>query len=174
MFFVNNKEEGFGDWPSKLDGWWMHFAFLNDNPKFGGICQCYFNNKRESGTISYSNYMLNDYPDAYGTWKKQEDISLILADRVWLREDLRGKKIGPSLLFEIMKFFEYMKKQASIDKTSSIHGYNIWNDAFGNKYGDKSYLLNRDDSSFNIREETYEQPIYPSIFFYKREVFLNE
>lgn len=174
MIYVDRSTADFGDWPKNLDGWWMHLAFLNDHPTMGGICQFYFNDKQESGTISYSDYMLNDYPDGYGTWKKQADISLIFADRVWLRNDLRGNKIGPSLLVEVMKFYEYMGKIASIDKTNSVHGYNFWNAAFGDKYGDKKYLLTEDGNDFFIREETYEQPIYPSILFYKRKVFLDE
>ena len=162
-----------GQWPKELDGWWGHITFFDNHPNLGGMCQYFKNNKYETGTLTYSDKLNNEFPDAYGTWLKPVD-NVVDGNRTFLRKDLRGKKLGPLFMFPIFNFLEDFGLTLNLGPTKSQYGYQLWTDAFGNKYGDKLEILDRDDNDFSLREEHFEQPVYPNIFFYKRKIVFDE
>lgn len=161
-------------WPEEINGWWGHVTFFDHHPNLGGMCQWYYNNKNISGTFTYSNKLMTEYPDGYGTWFKPDEKNEVYGNRIYMRKDLRGNKFGPILMTQIFQFLEYMGFISNLGPTKSQAGYQLWTDAFGTKYGDKLEVLNRDDNDFGLREEFFEQPVHPSIFFYKRKVVIDE
>lgn len=163
-----------GKWPKELDGWWGHVSFFDSHPTLGGICQFFYNNKYETGTLTYSNKLNNEFPDAYGTWLKPDAENVVDGNRTYMRKDLRGNKFGPLLMIPIFEFLQDFGLTLNLGPTKSIAGYQLWTDAFGNKYGDKLEVLDRDDNDLTLKEEYFEQPVHPSIFFYKRLVMIDE
>ena len=79
----------YSQYPTELGESWVQVTFFEDHPTLGGVIALYKNNRYTTGTIIFSKYILNDYPDMYLTFTKNGNIAGtdkntgILADRMY-------------------------------------------------------------------------------------------
>lgn len=154
------------EYPKELFGSWWHVVFFDNHPVIDGIAMVYFNDKNPNGTIFISNYMLNEYPDIYATWKKT-DTDEVYAERMHIRKDLRGKNLGAIALFYGFLVLKHFNKTLKYKNPLSKYGNDLWENAFDEE-------IDRDNETTNhitIKDQYFEQPANPDIFFYKRKIF---
>jgi hypothetical protein len=170
MIYVDREIVGLPPLSKKLTGSWMYFCFFKDHPGSSGIVQVYFNDKQKSGSIFYGDKLLNEYPDAYAIWSHPSKDNVVVGQRSWVREGLRGDGLGPLLMVEGFNFLKYMGQTITHKPSLSSYGNKAFKDAFGEEQ-DTSY---EDDSHYSVQLKNFEQPVYPSIFFYKQKVVIDE
>lgn len=170
MIYVDREKAGLAPLPEKLDGSWMHYCFFEDHPTLSGGVQVYFNDKHKSGSIFYSNKLLNEYPDAYAIWGHLSEDNIVVGEKSWVREELRGEGRGPLLVREGFNFLKYMGQTIIHKPSRSSYGNKLIKDAFGEDH-DKSY---ENDNDYSVQLKHFEQPVKPSIFFYKQKVVIYE
>lgn len=154
-----------GEYPKELVGSWWHITFFNDHPYLDGIASVYFNNKYKSGSIFYSDYMLNEYPDIYATWKKT-DTENVNAERMYVRKDLRGNKIGPQAMYYGYVILKHFGKIVKYNNPLSKYGNDLWENAFDENIDRNNEVLDH----ITLKDQYFEQPANPNIFFYKRKI----
>jgi hypothetical protein len=81
-------------WPDYLDGAWYQVTLLDDHPYLGGTACVYFNDIYPSGTLIVSNKILNDTPDIYATWDKDQ-----MSNKLFVSPKIRKAGIGSSALY---------------------------------------------------------------------------
>lgn len=152
-------------YPEVLKGSWIYFAFPKNNPNFDGLCQVYFNNKYESGSIFYGDYLLNDYPECYATWGKPDENMDVIGDRSFVKKELRKTGVGTALMIEGFHFLKYMGKNLKLYPTTSTPGRKLWAKATGEELD----ATGEDNSEYSIEIQNFEHMLYPDIFFYKKK-----
>lgn len=60
----------FDQYPEELLNSWILVTLFDEKNYLGGVCSLYINNKFPSGTIIFSEFIDNDFPDAYVSWEK--------------------------------------------------------------------------------------------------------
>jgi hypothetical protein len=157
------------EYPIELYGSWWHVTFFKDHPTLDGMASVYFNDKYKSGTIFYSDYLLNEYPDIYATWSKT-NTNTVNANRMHMNKSLRGKSLGPiSILYGAAILNHFGKILQHNDKVSK-YGNDLWENAFNEIVNRK----NENIDSIVLKDKYFEQPAQPSIFFYKHKVVLDD
>lgn len=157
---ISHVDKGLDDYPEELKGSWIQLTFLPDHPVLDGICCLYFNDKHPSGTVLFSEYIDNEYPDIYATWDKD-----IYSNRMLINPIIRNRGIasaglnyGTRILLSTGKVLKYYPNDFN-------PGNALWKAAFG----DVIVSEGAEDHS-PTDEESFEQPIYPHVFFYKRRI----
>lgn len=152
------------EYPEKLSGAWVYYVFFKDHKTLDGIICAYFNDKHPSGSVYVGDYILNDYPDVYGTWKKDNDSKKNVMDRIAVSPILRKKGIGSAALYYGANLLEHLYDKSFDHKYASEIGNKIYSSAF-------DVMSDVDSTSIeaiHLREEFFEQPAYPYVFFGRR------
>lgn len=168
MIKVDRSKYIDGPYPEILKGSWIYFAFPKNNPNFDGMCQVYFNDKYESGSIFYGDYILNNYPDCYANWEKPDENMNVKGDRTFVKKELRKTGVGTALMIEGFSFLKYMGKNLKYYATHSTSGNRLWTKAIGEEL-DTSIENNNE---YSIQIQNFDQMLYPDIFFYKKKTEL--
>jgi hypothetical protein len=151
--------------PEEIKGAWFYYVFFKNHPNLGGICCVYLNDKYPSGSVCIGDYILNDYPDIYSVWKNDDINNALISERFFVSPVLRNKGLGKAALYYGGKVIEHLTKKKLI-RTSSIN--NAANRLFSSAFDVEltKITVNPEDPGF--REEFFDQPIYPYVFFGKR------
>lgn len=152
------------EYPEELKGSWFYYVFFKDHGSLGGIVCVYFNDKYPSGSVCVGGYMLNDYPDIYGTWKKDDEFGNILSDRLSVSPILRKKGIGKVALFYGAQALKYLFNKNFVHEYGSPIGNKIYSSAFNVEPIQDTPV----EETIDLREEFFDQPAYPYVFFGKR------
>ncbi len=152
------------EYPKELSGAWVYYVFFKNHKNLGGIVCAYFNDKYPSGSVYVGDQILNDYPDVYGTWKKDDEFNKVVMDRVAVSPILRNKGIGRAAVFYGAKVLEScFNKKVSHEYGSEI-GNRLYTSAFSVDIVEDTSVEN----AIDLREDLFYQPIYPYIFFGRR------
>jgi GNAT superfamily N-acetyltransferase len=161
MHNLARPTEDLSSYPEELGGSWFCITFLKDHPILDGIACVYFDDTYPSGSVIFSEAVLNKYPDIYATWDKE-----IYSDRMFVSPKYRNKKIGSSALNYGARILQSQGKTLKYYTNDFKPGNSLWKSAFGDVIeAGQGFVDSPTDEQF------FDQPIYPSIFFYKREVF---
>jgi hypothetical protein len=143
---------------------WAHVCIVNDiNIKTKVIFNIYNNSLYPNGTIVVSDKILNEFPEAIGSWTQTDENYIV--DRSYLIPSLRGKYIGKECTILQGMFAYFLKKEAIYVVGSHPNGDLVFNSAFdlGLKI-DKKYINPLD--TFEFKDWTY-----PIINYGKRMVY---
>lgn len=162
MHNLARPTEDLSSYPEELGGSWFCITFLPDHPILDGIACVYFDNKYPTGSVIFSEKVLNKYPDIYATWDKD-----IYADRMFVSHKYRNQNIGSAALNFGARVLLSKGKELKYYPNGFTPGNSLWKSAFGDVI-----VGGVDQENSPTDEEFFEQPIYPNIFFYKREVLL--
>jgi GNAT superfamily N-acetyltransferase len=154
------------EYPKELFGAWVYYVFFKNHKSLGGIVCAYFNDKHPSGSVYVGEYILNDYPDVYGTWKKDNEFGKIVMDRVAVSPILRGKGVGKSAVYYGAKILEHFFNKTVSHEYGSQIGNKLYTSAFNTNLVKDTPI----EGSIDLREEFFDQPAHPYIFFGKRAV----
>jgi hypothetical protein len=152
------------DYPKELVGSWFYYVFFKNHKTLDGIACVYFNNKYPSGSICVGNYILNEYPDVYATWKKVDDIGNILTDRMSVSPILRKGGIGKASLYYGSKTLKHIFDKNLVHEYGSEIGNKMYSSAFKTD-NVKNTLV---ENTIDLRQQFFDQPAHPYIFFGKR------
>lgn len=150
-------------YPEELKGSWMYYVFFNDKRPIDGVCLVYFNDNYPSGSIYVGDYILNDYPDVYATWKKRDDSGDIFTDKMHVSPLYRNKGIGKAALAYGSKSLKLLFNKNLIHKQGTESGNRMYASAL-----DSENIAS--EKAVEVKQEFFEQPIDPYIFFGKRVV----
>jgi GNAT superfamily N-acetyltransferase len=151
-------------YPKELFGSWACFTLFKNHPSLNGIGCFYFNDKYPSGNIYISDQIFNDYPDSYGTWKIDNDSENFIVDRAFVSPNLRNKGIGKASTIYGTKIIDhYLNKKIHHNYGSEI-GNRLYSSAFNTDIIENTPTEN----AIDFREDFFNQPIYPYVFFGKR------
>jgi GNAT superfamily N-acetyltransferase len=153
------------EYPEELAGSWVNYVFFDHQKPIDGIAIVYFNDKYPSGSVYVSDYILNDYPDVYATWKKRDDSGDVFTDRMFVSPLYRNTGVGTAAL-------SYGSKSLKTLFNKNLqHKYGPEN---GNRLFAHALNIDRIENDASVQEtvglakEFYDQPIDPYIFFGKR------
>jgi hypothetical protein len=152
------------DYPSELKGSWFYYVFFKNHKTLGGIVCVYFNEKYPSGSVCVGDYILNDYPDIYGTWKIDDEFGNILSDRMSVSPILRQKGIGKVALFYGAQALKYLFNKNFIHEYGSELGNKLYSSAFNVEPIEDTKV----EEAIDLAEHFFDQPIHPSVFFGKK------
>jgi hypothetical protein len=163
---------GFKDleWPEALKGSWLHIVLFKDhpNPKVDGIGSLYINDKYPSGSVFVGDHILNDYPDGYATIKKLDNDEGFSTGRIFVSPPFRRKGIASAATAYSFLIMNYLYSKNVVH----LAGSEIGNKAVVNaaKMGNFDFDLEKAEveEGFHMKEEFFEQPVYPTVFFGKR------
>ncbi len=144
-------------YPEELKGSWFNFTNIKDHPILAGICSVYFNDLYPSGTIIFSDYIINEYPEIYATWDKD-----YMSNKMFVSPKFRKSKKGKSALLvgdEVLKFFGNELRYRYGDHNN---GDFLFNGAYSLDKENKNKVVD-DLDMFDFRD-----PAYPIIHFDKR------
>jgi hypothetical protein len=150
--------------PKILEGSWSYCVFFKNHPTLDGIACLYFNNKYPNGYFCVGDYILNDYPDVYATWKKDKESGKIITDRMWVSPIIRKKGIGKAALFWGAQSLQYMFDKKLVHE----YGNEIGNKLYVSAFNVDSVESTKSEDTIDLREEFFNQPAYPYVFFGKR------
>jgi GNAT superfamily N-acetyltransferase len=153
-------------YPEELEGSWFYYVFFKNHKTLGGIVCVYFNDKYPSGSVCVGDYILNDYPDIYGTWKIDDEFGNILSDRLSVSPILRNKGIGKTALFYGAQALKYLFNKNFTHAYGSKAGNRLYSSAFGVDNVKDTPV----EETIDLRDQFFDQPAYPYIFFGKRVV----
>lgn len=108
----------FKEYPVEFGDSWICVTFLKDHPDLSLIAMLYKNNKYPKGTIIFSKYIHNDYPDMYYTLDKDH-----LANRVYTNPMYRRRgywKIFGSLMRSIIYNYNGIIPDGSADRANAV------------------------------------------------------
>lgn len=151
-------------YPEELSGSWAYFTLFKDHPTLAGIACLHFNDKYPSGSMHISDRIMNDYPDMYGTWKKDDGTGTFVMDRALVSPLLRNRGIGRAGLSYGTKLLEYFMDTNAIHKYGSEIGNRLYTSAFGVDLVEDTPV----EDALDLREDFFDQPIYPYVFFGRR------
>jgi GNAT superfamily N-acetyltransferase len=152
------------EYPEELKGSWFYYVFFENHSSLDGIACVYFNDKYPSGSVCVGDYILNDYPDIYATWKKIDEFKNVVADRMLVSPILRKRGIGKSSLYYGAQVLKYMFDKNLVHEYGSEAGNRLYTAAFK----DNPVETAAQEESLDLREEFFDQPIEPYVFFGKR------
>lgn len=153
-------------YPEELKGSWVYYVFFKDHKTLDGICCIYFNDKYPSGFVCIGDYILNDYPDVYATWKKEDGQKNIFTDRMLVSPILREKGIGKTSLYYGSKVLRYLFGKNLVHEYGSEIGNKMYSSAFKVNNVENTPV----EQTVDLREQFFIQPAHPYIFFGKRVV----
>lgn len=151
-------------WPEELAGSWFCFTKLENHPILAGICAVYFNDSYPSGTITVSNYILDQYPDIYATWHSDGK-----SNRMFVSPKLRKKGKGKAALIVGDQFVSWFFE-------TELH-YAYGQNENGDFLLNGAYSLNKKIKDKNVDDSTmfdFRDPAYPIIHFDKRFIKYEE
>jgi len=108
----------FSSYPEELGDSWIQVTFLKDHPDLSLIAMLYINSKHKKGTVIFSDYIPNDYPDMYYTLDKQH-----LANRVYTNPEYRRRgywKIFGTLMRSIIYNYNGIIPDGSTDRAKAV------------------------------------------------------
>jgi GNAT superfamily N-acetyltransferase len=152
------------EYPKELKGSWFYYVFFTDHPTLNGIVCVYFNDKYPSGSVCIGDYILNDYPDIYGTWKNDDGAGNIVSHRMSVSPLLRNKGIGKAALLYGAQVLKHMFNKNFTHEYGSEIGNKLYSSAFGAENAGNPEV----GHSLDLREDFFDQPAYPHIFFGRR------
>lgn len=153
-------------YPDELKGSWMYYVFFKNHPTLDGICCVYFNDRYASGSVCLGNYILNDYPDVYATWKKEDSVGNIFTDRMLVSPTLRKKGIGKISLLYGSKILKTLFSKNLVHE----YGNEIGNKMYSSAFKTDNVANTSAEQAIDLREQFFDQPAYPHIFFGKRVI----
>lgn len=153
-------------YPEELKGSWFYYVFFKNHKTLDGICCVYFNDKYPSGSVCTGDYLLNDYPDVYATWKKEDTFKNILTHRMSVSPILRKMGIGKTSLYYGAKILKHLFNKNLVHEYGSEIGNKMYSSAFNTNDVKNTPV----EENIDLREQFFEQPAYPYIFFGKRVV----
>jgi len=165
-----SKLEGF-EYPEQLKGAWFYYVFFENHPlaDIDGICCIYFNDKYPSGSVYTGKYILNDYPDAYSSWRKPDEDGNVKSDRVLVSPILRNKGIaiaggayGMTMLKNIFNKTVYHASGSEFANKAYASAAEIANLP---KYDNPGI-----DIGIHMKKDFFDQPVFPYVFFGRRVV----
>lgn len=150
------------EYPEALSGAWVYFVFFKNHGYLDGMICGYFNDKYPSGSVYVGDYILNDYPDVYGTWKKDSDSGQNAMDRIAVSPILRKKGIGSAALYYGATLLQHL-----YDKNfNHISGNEIGNKVYSSAFKVDSNLDPIDkNTELGFKKEFFDQPAYPYVYF---------
>ena len=151
-------------YPEELKGSWFYYVFFKNHKTLDGICCVYFNDKYPSGSICVGDYILNDYPDVYATWKKVDVLGNILTDRMSVSPILRKLGIGKTSLYYGSKVLKHLFKKTLTHEYGSEIGNKMYSSAFKTDNVKNTAV----EETIDLREQFFDQPAYPYVFFGRR------
>jgi hypothetical protein len=154
------------EYPEELKGSWMYYIFFEDKRPIDGVCLVYFNDTHPSGSIYVGDYILNDYPDVYATWKKRDESGDIFTDKMNVSPLYRNKGIGKAALAYGSASLKLLFNKNLIHKQGTEIGNKMFESAL-NSDNSKHYAV---QNAVEVKEELFDQPTDPYIFFGKRVV----
>jgi hypothetical protein len=154
------------EYPEDLKGSWFYYVFFENHKTLDGICCVYFNDKYPSGSVCVGDYILNDYPDVYATWKKKDSDGNILTDRMAVSPNLREMGIGKTSLYYGANALKYLFDRNLIHEYGSEIGNRMYSAAFDTDNVEDTPVEN----AIDLKEQFFDQPAYPYVFFGKRIV----
>lgn len=154
------------EYPEELKGSWVYYVFFKNHKTLGGIVCAYFNNKYPSGSVFVGDHILNDYPDVYGTWKKDDEFGKIVMDRVAVSPILRNRGIGRAAVYYGAKILEHFFNK----KVAHEYGSEIGNRLYSSAFKTNNVKDTPVEETIDLREHFFDQPAYPYVFFGKRVV----
>lgn len=152
------------EYPKELKGSWFYYVFLKDHPEIDGIACVYFNDKKPSGSIYVGEHILNDYPDVYATWGKEDKDLNVIANRMLVSKNIRNYGIGKASLLYGGKCLKILFNKTLTHVYGSEAGNKLYSSAFNvDPIEDTSV-----EQAIDLREDFFDQPIYPYVFFGRR------
>lgn len=152
------------EYPEELNGSWFYYVFFENHKTLGGVVCVYFNDMYPSGSVCVGDYILNKYPDIYGTWKKDDEFGNISSDRMSVSPILRKRGIGKIALFYGAQALKYLFNKNFIHEYGSAIGNRLYSSAF-NVESIKDTSV---EEAIDLKEEFFDQPIEPYVFFGRR------
>jgi len=150
------------DYPEALSGAWVYYVFFKNHETLDGLICGYFNDKYPSGSVYVGDYILNDYPDVYGTWKKDNEFGANIMDRIAVSPILRKRGIGSAALFYGATLLEHLYDK----KFDHAYGSKIGNKVHASAFNvDYTVEATDESSSLDFKKEFFDQPLYPHVFF---------
>jgi GNAT superfamily N-acetyltransferase len=154
------------EWPEELKPGWGHHVFFKDHKTLGGISMAYFNDKHPVGSVFIGDYILNDYPDVYATWTIGDEFGNTLTDRLYVSPIFRNKGVGTAALSWGLKYLKFLFDRSLHHEYGPEHANSIVAAAFDTKPIKNTPV----EETIDLREQFFEQPAHPYIFFGKRVV----
>lgn len=151
-------------YPKELEGSWFYYVFFENHKTLDGIACVYFNDKYPTGSVCIGDHILNDYPDVYATWKKEDDIGNILTDRMSVSPIFRMKGIGKTSLYYGSKVLKHLFHKTLVHEYGSEIGNKMYSSAFKTNHVKNTSV----EQAIDLREDFFDQPAYPYVFFGKR------
>lgn len=156
------------EYPKELEGSWFFYVLFENHPNSNirGIGGVYFNDKYPSGTLCISDHILNDYPDGYCIFGKDDGTGNASTGRVFVSPHLRQKGIASSGIAYGITMIKHLFKQTIVHSGGNEFG----NKAFANaaKMVNHPYEDAKPEEGFHMQDKYFEQPVYPYVFFGRR------
>jgi hypothetical protein len=154
------------EYPEELVGSWFHYVFFDNKRPIDGIAVVYFNNKYPSGSVYVGDYILNDYPDVYATWKKRDKSGDVFTDKMYVSPLYRNSSVAKSALAYGSKSLKLLFNRNLQHKYGTEIGDRLFTSALKLESVENATA----DKAIELKEEFFEQPLDPYIFFGKRVV----
>jgi hypothetical protein len=152
-------------YPEGIEKAWFYYVFFKNHKDLGGICCVYLNDKYPSGSVCVGEHIPNDYPDIYSTWTNDYTKDVIVAERFFVSPILRNKGLARATLFYGAKVLEHMTKKKLIPPAS---GNNAGNQLLSSTLNFDPTLMSTSEGTADLKQQFFDQPIYPYVFFGKR------
>jgi GNAT superfamily N-acetyltransferase len=150
------------EYPEALSGAWVYYVFFKNHETLDGLICGYFNDKHPSGSVYVGDYVLNDYPDVYGTWKKDNESGNNIMDRIAVSPILRKKGVGSAALYYGATLLEHLYDK----KFDHAYGSKIGNKTYSSAFNVDSLVEVADEENvLDLKKEFFDQPLYPNVFF---------
>lgn len=154
------------EYPEELKPGWVHHVLFKDHKTIGGISIVYFNDKYPVGSVYVGDYLLNDYPDVYATWTIGDESGNTLTDRMYVSPILRNEGVGRAALLYGSKSLKFLFNRSLDHKYGPESGNKLFASALKTKLIENTPV----EDTIDLREQFFDQPAYPYIFFGKRVV----
>jgi hypothetical protein len=151
--------------PESVQGVWFYYVFLKNHKDLSGICCVYLNDKYPSGSVCIGKYIPNDYPDIYSTWKNNPEKKAIVAERFFVSPILRNKGLAKATLLYGATVLEHITKKKLLPPE---YGNNAGNSLMSSALGLDPTQMSTFEEGADLRQQFFDQPIDPYIFFGKR------
>jgi GNAT superfamily N-acetyltransferase len=154
------------EYPEELKPGWVNYVFFDHKNQIDGIAIVYFNDRYPSGSVYVSDYILNDYPGVYATWKKSGDSGDVLTDRMYVSPLYRNTGVGKAALAYGSKCLKLLFNRNLDHKYGPKSGNRLFASALNTEPVEDTSV----EKMVDLKEEFFDQPIDPYIFFGRRVI----
>jgi GNAT superfamily N-acetyltransferase len=152
------------EYPEELKPGWVNYVFFNHKMPIDGIAIVYFNDRYPSGSVYVSDYILNDYPGVYATWKKRDDSGDVFTDRMYVSPLYRNTGVGKAALAYGSKSLKLLFSRNLDHKYGPESGNRLFASALNTERVEDASV----EKTVGLQKEFFDQPIDPYIFFGRR------